>query len=34
MSMNNFTYYNDEWNSISPIDKETPIGNTSQLPAN
>jgi hypothetical protein len=28
--MNNFTYYNDEWNSVSPMDKETPIGNTSQ----
>jgi hypothetical protein len=31
--MNNFTYYNDEWNISTPIDKESHIGNTSQPPA-
>ena len=31
--MNNFTYYNDEWNTISPMDKESHIGNTSQSPS-
>jgi hypothetical protein len=31
--MNNFTYYNDEWNISTPIDKESHIGNTSQPPS-